>query len=361
DSFLDVVCNIVGVLIILLVMAGMRANQLPVVLPDEAASPQPAIPTESVSPPLMVEVPPEAVPAERPTIPLPVEDEPLPPLEPPAEFVAAAESLDDEIRSLNETVRAAKRKLTESHESLENLEQRLQTAKSLYERKATEAVAVEQQQAATTAALDSLRETIAQLQGQLRESQAQPPAAGSQIEHRITPMSRVISGEERHFQLLHNRVAIVPMEKFKERLKDQVERKKDIMAKTRQHHAQIGPIDGFLLKFIMQRDSLSAVDELRNGPGMYRISIVHFEIEPQPELVTETAEQALTPGSRFYGALLEAPADTTMTFWVYPDSFDIYGKLRALCHSENFLVAGRPLPEGVPIAGSPSGSRSSGQ
>ena len=133
------------------------------------------------------------------------------------------------------------------------------------------------------------------------------------------------------------------------------------MAKTRQHHAQIGPIDGFSLKYIMQRDSLSAMDELRNGPGMYRISIVHFEIEPQRDLVTETTDKALTPGSRFYGALLEAPADTTMTFWVYPDSFEIYGKLRALCHQENFLVAGRPLPEGVPIAGSPTGSRSSGQ
>lgn len=210
-------------------------------------------------------------------------------------------------------------------------------------------------------ALENLRATIAQLNGELREVQAQPPAIGSQIEHRITPMSRVVSGEERHFQLLHNRVSIVPMEKFKDRLKEQVDRKKDILAKTRQHHSQIGPIDGFVLKFVMQRDNLTGIEELRNGPGMYRVSVVHFEIEPQRDLVTETADQALTPGSKFYAALLDAPPDTTMTFWVYPDSFEIYGKLRKICHAENFLVAGRPLPEGVPIAGSPTGSRSSGQ
>lgn len=372
DSFLDVVCNIVGVLIILLVMAGMRANQTPVVLPETDAT----VPAEDeetapsaapalLAPPQFAEA--SAIPVE-PEMKLssapefePSAVEPLPPLEPPPEFVAAAQSLGEEIQSLNDAAKSAKHKLTQTHESLENIEQRLQSMKAIFERKASEAIVVEQQQAATTVELENLRTTIAQLQGQLREVQAQPPAVGSQIEHRITPMSRVISGEERHFQLLHNRVAIVPMEKFKDRLKDQVERKKDILAKTRQHHSQIGPIDGFLLKFIMQRDNLTGIEELRNGPGMYRVSVVHFEIEPQRDLFTETADQALTPGSKFYASLLDAPPDTTMTFWVYPDSFEIYGRLRKLCHEENFLVAGRPMPDGMPIAGSPTGSRSSGQ
>lgn len=373
DSFLDVVCNIVGVLIILLVMAGMRANQSPVVLPEgealaattgeeSAPSAAPAL----LPPSFMADA--SAIPAgdgtaDLPSAPVfvPEEIDALPPLEPPAEFVAAAKSLDDEIRSLNEAGRSAKRKLTETHESLENVEQRLQAMKTLFEQKATDAVAVEQQQAATTTALENLRTTISQLQGELRELQAQPPPTGSQIEHRITPLSRIVSGEERHFQLLNNRVAVVPMDRFKERLKDQVDRKKDILAKTRQHHSQIGPIDGWVLKFIMQRDNLTGLDELRNGPGMYRISVVHFEFEPQRDLVTESVDEALAPGSKFYASLLDAPPETTMTFWVYPDSFEIYGKLRKLCHDSNFLVAGRPLPEGVPIAGSPTGSRSSGQ
>jgi len=373
DSFLDVVCNIVGVLIILLVMAGMRANNSPVILPDaDVTTPATGGETAPSAAPAML--PPSfladaaQIPVDNSTDDLPSaplfhadDEETLPPLEPPAEFVAAAKSLDDEIRSLNDTAKSAQRKLTETHESLENIEQRLQAMKAIYERKATDAVVVEQQQAATTTALENLRTTISQLQGELRDMQVQPPSTGSQIEHRITPLSRLVSGEERHFQLLNNRVSIVPMEKFKERLKDQVERKKDILAKTRQHHSQIGPIDGFLLKFIMQRENLSGLDELRNGPGMYRISVVHFEIEPQRDLITESADEALTPGSKFYASILDAPPDTTMTFWVYPDSFEIYGKLRKLCHDSNFLVAGRPLPEGVPIAGSPTGSRSSGQ
>ena len=60
DSFLDVVCNIVGVLIILLVMAGMRANQQPVVLPADVTSTpdvisEPAVPVESAPPSLLVD------------------------------------------------------------------------------------------------------------------------------------------------------------------------------------------------------------------------------------------------------------------------------------------------------------------
>ena len=205
DSFLDVVCNIVGVLIILLVMAGMRANQVPVVLPDEDVQQEMPAVSEPITPepaplPLLAdtagtEMPPPA-PVMAPQTEEPIEEEPLPPLEPPPQFVAAAESLNDEIQSLRRSAGNAKQKLTEAHESLENLEQRLQAAKELFERKAAEATVVKQQQAATTSALDSLRANIAQLQGQLREAQSQPPAAGSQIEHRITPMSRVISGED---------------------------------------------------------------------------------------------------------------------------------------------------------------------
>ena len=50
-----------------------------------------------------------------------------------------------------------------------------------------------------------------------------------------------------------------------------------------------------------------------------------------------------------------------ITIWVYPDSFDLYRRLRDELNAQGFLVAGRPLPDGVPIQGSPGGSRSAGQ
>jgi hypothetical protein len=56
-----------------------------------------------------------------------------------------------------------------------------------------------------------------------------------------------------------------------------------------------------------------------------------------------------------------ADEKATLTFWVYPDSFAAYRELQEFAHAEGFDVAARPLPHGVPIAGSPNGSRSSSQ
>ena len=52
---------------------------------------------------------------------------------------------------------------------------------------------------------------------------------------------------------------------------------------------------------------------------------------------------------------------TAVTFWVYPDSFALYRKLRDFLHERDLVVAGRPLPEGVPIRSTRHGSASRGQ
>jgi hypothetical protein len=52
---------------------------------------------------------------------------------------------------------------------------------------------------------------------------------------------------------------------------------------------------------------------------------------------------------------------TAVTLWVYPDSFEVYRKLRDYLHDHDVTVAGRPLPDGVPIASSRHGTVSRGQ
>ena len=72
-------------------------------------------------------------------------------------------------------------------------------------------------------------------------------------------------------------------------------------------------------------------------------------------------DEALRPGSKFARRLQQAKAEASLTFWVYPESFPAFRKLQAAAHSAGFTVSGRPLPTGMPIAGSPHGSRSAGQ
>jgi hypothetical protein len=47
--------------------------------------------------------------------------------------------------------------------------------------------------------------------------------------------------------------------------------------------------------------------------------------------------------------------------WVYPSGFETFRRLRDQLHAQGYMVAARPLPEGVPVRGSPSGSLSAGQ
>ena len=91
------------------------------------------------------------------------------------------------------------------------------------------------------------------------------------------------------------------------------------------------------------------------------MSVARWEVRPEPETKGETEETALRRGSQFYQSILGTSPDTTLTFWVYPDSYAIYGKLKKFAHNNGYSVAGRPLPAGVHIAGDPHGSRSASE
>jgi multidrug efflux pump subunit AcrA (membrane-fusion protein) len=275
--------------------------------------------------------------------------------------VSAVERLRGELAGLVAEHEATVARVTSTHEQQTRWEEKLARARELVNRQRTSLEAARETKAATTVALSRLQDTVAQLRLQLDQTDAKTPKL-QQIEHRITPIGQTVTGRELHFQVLGNRVALIPLEPLIDRLKDQIERRKDWLAKSRQHMGQVGPVGGFSMNYVVQRDNMSVVDEVRlGGQGMFRISVSSWQLQPERDLVTESVAQALEPGSRFYAALLEAGDAAALTFWVYPDSFEAFSDLKRFCHSQNFLVAGRPLPHGVPISGSPTGSRSAGQ
>jgi hypothetical protein len=144
-------------------------------------------------------------------------------------------------------------------------------------------------------------------------------------------------------------------------MKDQIRRQKDWLIKYRRHEGHVGPVAGYSMSYRVERKALSVIDELRFGRGRMQIEISKWEIEPETTLRTESAESALKRSSKFYRELLAAEPKSTLTFWVYPDSFKLYRRLQQFAQLEGFTVAARPLPDGVAIAGSPNGTRSVGQ
>ncbi|MEK6260328.1 MAG: hypothetical protein AABP62_17050 [Planctomycetota bacterium] len=372
NSFLDVICNVVGILIVLIVIAGVRtrpaarSNPPPVVTApslgtptemspaaEEAALPEPGTgpelaATESDSPPTLVEPEPELEPLV------------LPELTPPPEMVERARQLDAELAALRRDHATIAEALTAQHRQQTELTERIQTARDLLAERQSELNASRQQTSQQKEDLRLAKQTLARLLAMLKALEEKTPPVEA-LKHHITPVSRVVSGKEKHYRLDKNRVAEVPIEVLIVKLKDQIERRKDWLTRTRSHQGQVGPFAGFNMSYLVRIDMLNGLDELRAGHGGYRVSVASWEIVPEPDVKGETEQVALSPGSLFYESLLNADADTTLTFWVYPDSFPIYRRLQAFAHEQGFAVAARPLPKGIPIAGSPGGSKSASQ
>lgn len=358
DSFLDIVCNVVGILIILMVVAGVRASRAPVVLPTMNIEPVPqadALAPEPDDPPL-----PLLFAAEEPEEPAPLALPELPPVLPPSELVAEVERLRRELSAIEAAAASSQGRMAAARRQEQQARERLD---ALNQQLANQSVAIDQamsRRAATQQELEQLRRLMQELAQAVRQQAASTPA-GKKLEHRISPIGQMVTGKEVHFRVLNNRVSVVPLEALIERVKSQIERHKDWLARSRQQIGQVGPIEGYTMHYVVERETGSVVDELRMGPGVFRISVSQWNLEVDRQAPSESVAEALQPGSRFLTALNSADTSSALTFWVYPDSFSSYVELKSYCQQLNFLIAARPLPEGIPIAGSPTGSRSTGQ
>ena len=75
--------------------------------------------------------------------------------------------------------------------------------------------------------------------------------------------------------------------------------------------------------------------------------------------IGEPVQEALTDGSQFMQYIKRTvPETTTVTIWVYPNSFDDFRKFKNTLFAMGFACAGRPLPEGLYISASPHGTKS---
>jgi hypothetical protein len=395
DSFLDVLANLVGILVVLIVVAGLKVSRAPqvVVLPEpeaEVVAPPvvaivPAPPVVRPAPPPPPPPPPKPKPKPRatavtftPTIvtewaappPLPVVitpptkpvEEPLPPLPPPRvsdDLLAKAASLTRALEQIDLSGQALQQLQRELAANESRLQEQLQGVTGLASQSVERTAAERATLAALAAELSETKQQLATLRGNVDDAEEQP--AATVLEHRVNPIGRLVSGRELHFHLSGNRVAHVPVDELAQRLSSQIQRQRDMLLKNPASEGMVGPVDGFQMRYRVERVPLSLAEELQYGGRVVRIGVTQWTLVPQPDLVAETAAEALRRDSRFYEALLTAGSTATLTLWVYPDSFALCEQIKEFSHRHGYEVAARPLPPGVPITGSPDGSRSIAQ
>lgn len=384
DSFLDIIANIVGILIILIVVAGVKVARQTneSAIPDDA----PAATSEPL-PPLMAEDE-----SSDGTVPSAAQqsfvwDDPF------AVDETAEDSVDDfeaQLATLRLQLAETQGHTAASEEELRQLVDRLESETS-----ETQQLAMLSDKEEATESVFRLRESLAETSGQLAsyrttlqslnqrqnyvsealgqvaletrqlretlESLEQRSESADRINHRLSPVGETVTDHEIHFRIAEGRIAHIPLEQLLERLKTQVSGRRGVVMKYHRYEGLVGPVGGFRMNYVVTREASSPLQSLQYGRSVYRMAVARWTIVPADTLHAEPLEDALKVGSRFRQIMESTDPEVTVTIWLYPDDFNKFAAVREFAHNLNLRVAARPLPEGTPIQGSPSGSRSTSQ
>ncbi len=323
DSFLDVVCNLVGILIVLVMLIAAQAKRGMVA----AASAKPATANSAADQEIVsAESAVGEIESNINELQAKIEREKL-----------EAALRDDERGKFQLLVNVAEQRLAEYRNQLSEDE------KSRYD--------LERELVSSKGELSILSTT------QVSLTKPKPHV----LEHLPTPMARTVFGSEIHFRLLNHRLAYVPFEEMKAAFNTDAPRQLNRMRDTQRAEFSLPEVAGFGARYILRKADTEI--ELRSGTARHsgvELELIYL-VDVEPNLGQPIA-QSLAPGSEFRSRMATLkPQSTTITIWVYPDSFDDFRALKAELFKLGFLTAARPMPMGEPIAGSPSGSRSSAE
>ncbi|WP_145360209.1 hypothetical protein [Alienimonas californiensis] len=371
DSFLDVLANLVGILVVLVVMTALQAAARPAASIAEADAPAPEsaapemalepIVSEPVAlePPAMVRVP---LIAPKPNVVF----EPTPPPVVPA-------SLERDVAAAEATLAVLRRRVDESAaahlmaaETAERERQRAAAAAAELQRRRAAMSQIQADAAAAARAAEAARLDRDLWAAKAAAAGDKPP---ERFEHSALPVGRRVTGDELHFRLVGDPndpkgglVRPVPIDDLTAKLEQDIQRRRNQIMDRGGYDGTVGPMSGYVMNYRIERETDDVLDRVRSAsPGIVRFRLAGWTLADAGDDPSATLDAALAEGSDFRFLLATAGPGATATFWVAPEAFAAFRALRAEARAAGLYVAARPLPNGVPISGSPDGSRSVAQ
>ncbi len=311
DSFLDVVTNVVGILIILVVVVGLRVKHAPASALTAAAE---------------VDFSPQAKTHDQ--------------------LTGDVDALAAQLEVLDADTAAKRQERDALAVVVAGLEQQLAERRGTLD-------------ANRQAAFD-LQRRLADAQARLQDAQRQLAAASDAPTQAVTvlnyptPISRTVEGQEVHFQLHGRRIKHIPLESLLEQFKREAQSRSWKLRDRPEMSGTVGPVDGFRLQYTLAR-----VDVAQGGQVGSYAQLVEWTLKPVSDGLGESLAEALAPQSECSAVIAKHhPRKCTITLWVYPDSFAEFRGLKQRLYELGYATACRPLPAGIEIGGSPQGSRS---
>lgn len=321
DSFLDIVANLVGILIILIVVVGAQAT---------ASWMQ---------------------------------------QEPNAELVSAKETVEQEIKVRTDHARNMKLENDELHAKIRSEQaitkqlaanrQKLLTVLDSAKRELdsrTEELETERQiQLELASEVNALKHEIREVQYQFTAVSNQSQTNVQTIKHYPTPIAKTVFSDEIHFQILGGRITHVPLADLVDAMKVEWRDKAEELERTNKVWETVGPIGNYRLHYL-----LTSIPDQNGSPSGRGVRFDGFQLQAIRKNSGETVEQALAENSQFGRTLSRLlPSKTTVSFWVYPDGFEDLVVIRDALREQGYQTASWPLEFGRPISGGPNGFRTS--
>lgn len=324
DAFLDVVANLVGILIILVMIVAAQAKRG--FLGADAPPPPPA-----------------AI-------------EPLPDVE---TATASANAVEQGIVQIKRNLAAQNMELQMKQQERARLQLLVTVAEQSMAKHREQLSAEDQQRFDLQAQLVASAKELQQLElERMTLDQSRPPNV---IPHLPTPMAKTVFGTEVHFRLLGGKITYLPWDEMIETMKAELPRQAQKQADTPRAEFSLPVISGFGAKYVLRRFDVDVQTRIA-ASRQARVGLERFFFVQVDEGLGETVDQALRNGSQFRSRLgSKAPQQVTVTLWTYPDSFEEFRAIKQELFRMGYLTAGRPLPAGYPIGGSPDGTRSSAE
>lgn len=340
DSFLDVIANLVGVIIILVMLVGARATRD--VMRGTPLEPETVAASETSPPELPVT---EKGPGAK-------TEEQL------NDAKAAAISARNEVEEL------ATRLVRMKQESAELDAERVTLAmhRSI----------VEEDIAKRRARLDSDKQKEFDVQRQLAEAQMKldklmqehlglldDSETVEEVENAPTPLSRIVKGDAIHLRLKNGLVSVVPYNELRDEIESHAP---DIMRRLESKpevSETVGPINGYRMRFtISKTDATSSIMGPRAGQVQRQvIDDFAFEVLPMDEVMGQEVKLALAPGGSVHEYLISNHRKSQVVLvWLYDDSYADCRHLKRSLWEMGFSVDIRPRPEGMNIIGGMHGS-----
>ncbi len=326
DAFLDIIANLVGVLIILVVVVGSQSTKA-----IEEIKTQSVLEEKNTFADIEANDP-------------PANDDQMQEL---AQFAMRAASAQADSDRLEAMVRRYDQDIKNREHQRALMLDLLSEAKAAWESEKNRFDATATLLAERNREFSVVTKQLAELQGEREriEGQEQPVVA---VQHLPTPMAKKAFGDEVHFRLKNNLVSVVPQKALFEAVRDACV--PDLRtSKTGLIKSAVGPIRGYVCRFVMNKEQ--ELVQL-NGQRGIRATIepVRLSIEALTEPIGQPLEQMLVRGSELEIELAgRDPATTVVVVYVYPDSFAAFRTLKEFLYAQGFATDGKPMQKDQPI------------